>query len=132
MCAPSSLSQVSTRSKHCHPVTNLSFVFLSLFEYLFNLGLDNQNPEDWNDLEVRTDLVVPARLILLTLHQMRGETRERERGGGEMQGKGHGTAPVLTIPSPVTSSSEEEEDLELDMEEEQEEKKEASRKRKKI
>ena len=33
MCAPSSLSQASTRSKpwHCSPATNLSFVFLSLF-----------------------------------------------------------------------------------------------------
>jgi hypothetical protein len=31
MCAPSSLSQASTWSKHCHPVTNLSFVFVSLF-----------------------------------------------------------------------------------------------------
>ena len=27
--------------------------------YLFNLGLDNQNPEDWNDHEVSKDLVVP-------------------------------------------------------------------------
>ena len=31
MCAPSSLSQASTQSKRCHPVTNLSFVFLSFF-----------------------------------------------------------------------------------------------------
>ena len=27
--------------------------------YLFSLGLDNQNPEDWNDHEVRKDLIVP-------------------------------------------------------------------------
>jgi hypothetical protein len=27
--------------------------------YLFSLGLDDQNPEDWNDHEVRKNLVVP-------------------------------------------------------------------------
>ena len=27
--------------------------------YLFDLGLYVQNPEDWNDHEVRTDFVVP-------------------------------------------------------------------------
>ena len=31
----------------------------SIGAYLFNLGLEDQNPEDWNDHEVRTDLVVP-------------------------------------------------------------------------
>ena len=93
--------------------------------YLFSLGLDDQNPEDWNDHEVRKDLVVPDPSDPSS--DEGGDSREGE-GGGEMQG----TAPVLNIPgpSPVTSSSEEEEDLEHDMEEEQEEKKEASRKRK--
>ena len=72
-------------------------------------------------------------LILLTLHQMRGETRERERGGGEMPQR-KGTADGLNVPSPVSlpSSSEEEEgqEEEEDMEEYQEEQKEDSRKRK--
>ena len=83
-----------------------------------------QNPEDWNDHEVRMDFVVPDPSDPSS--DEGGDSREGE-GGVEMEG----TAPVLTIPSPVTSSSEEEEDLEHDMEEEQEEKKEASRKRKK-
>ena len=91
--------------------------------YLFNSGLDDQNPEDWDDHEVRMDLVVPDPSDPSS--DEGGDSREGE-GGGEMEG----TAPVLIIPSPVVSSSEEEEDLEHDMEE-QEEKKEASRKRKK-
>ena len=94
--------------------------------YLFNLGLDDQNPEDWNDHEVRMDLVVPDPCDPSS--DEGGDSREGE-GGGEMEGTAQA---VLIIPSPVVSSSEEEEDLELDMEEEQEEKKEASRKRKKI
>ena len=89
--------------------------------YLFNLGLDDQNPEDWNDHEVRMDLVVPDPSDPSS--DEGGDSREGE-GGGEMQD----TAPVLIIPSPEISSSEEEEDLEHDMEEKQEEKKEASRK----
>ena len=227
MCAPSSLSQASTRSKHCHPVTHLNFVFFILFfnlelflerrrarqgcrgpvdvaaamvfcvscgnklagrycrqcgaedsqwtahaqsqvpvlttvmipkpgkqgtgrpasrvqashilhevhklqqknaisAYLFRSGLDDQSPEDWNDHEVRTDLVVPDPSDPSS--DEGGDSRKGEGGGdSEMQG----TAPVLNIPSPVITSSEEEEDLEHDMEEEQEEKKEASRKRKK-
>ena len=93
--------------------------------YLFNSGLDDQNPEDWNDHEVRMDLVVPDPSDPSSDEE--GDSREGE-GGGEMEGTAQA---VLIIPSPVVSSSEEEEDLELDMEEEQEEKKEASRKRKK-
>ena len=84
--------------------------------YLFSLGLDDQNPEDWNDHEVRKDLVVPDPSDPSS--DEGGDPREGE-GGGEMQGKG--TAEGFTIPSPVTSSSEEEEDLEHEMEEEQEE-----------
>ena len=97
----------------------------SISAYLFNLGLDDQNPEDWNDDEVRKDLVVPDPSDPSS--DEGGDPREGE-GGGEMEGTAQA---VLIIPSPVVSSSEEEEDLELDMEEEQEEKKEASRKRKK-
>ena len=54
--------------------------------YLFNrdLGLDDQNPEDWNDQEVRTDLVVPDPS---DPYQMRGETRERERRGVKCRGR---------------------------------------------
>ena len=63
--------------------------------YLFNLGLDNQNPEDWNDHEVRTDLVVPDPSDPSS--DEGGDQREGPgEGGGEMQGKG--TAEVFTIP----------------------------------
>ena len=96
--------------------------------YLFKLGLDDQNPEDWNDDEVRKDLVVPDPSDPSS--DEGGDPREGEGDRG-VKCWGRATDPVLTIPSPVTSSSEEEEDLEHDMEEEQEEKKEASRKRKK-
>ena len=80
--------------------------------------------EDWNDHEVRMDLVVPDPSDPSSDEE--GDSREGE-GGGEMEGTAQA---VLIIPSPVVSSSEEEEDLEHDMEEDQEEKKEASRKRK--
>ena len=97
---------------------------ISAYLFQVNFGRADQNPEDWNDHEVRTDLVVPDPSDPSS--DEGGDSREGE-GRGQMQG----TAPVLTNPSPVTSPSEEEEDLEHDMEEEQEEKKEASRKRKK-
>ena len=60
--------------------------------YLFKLGLDDQNPEDWDDHEVRMDLVVPDPCDPSS--DEGGDSREGE-GGGEMQD----TAPVLIIPS---------------------------------
>ena len=84
--------------------------------YLFRLGLDNQNPEDWNDDEVlRTGLVVPD-ADDPSSDEEEG-LREGERGGiMEEQGEG----------SPLeSSSSEEEEDQGDEVEEEQEEQGEA-------
>jgi hypothetical protein len=52
--------------------------------YLFDLGLDDQNPENWNDLEVRTDLVVPDPSDPSS--DEGGDSREGEEGG-EMQGR---------------------------------------------
>jgi hypothetical protein len=47
----------------------------------------SENPEDWNDLEVRTDLVVPDPSDPSS--DEGGDSREGEEPeGGEMQGKG--------------------------------------------
>jgi hypothetical protein len=70
--------------------------------------------------------------MLLTLHQMRGETRERDRGGDAMP-QGKSTADRFNFPSPVSlpsSPEDEEEKEEEEMEEDQEEQTEASTKRK--
>ena len=61
--------------------------------YLFKLGLDDQNPEDWNDDEVRKDLVVPDPSDPSS--DEGGDSREGE-GGGEMQGH----CPCLDYPLP--------------------------------
>jgi hypothetical protein len=102
----------------------------SISAYLFNLGLDDQNPEDWNDDEVRKDLVVPDPSDPSS--DEGGDPREGE-GGGEMPQR-KGTADGLNVPSPVSLPSspeeEEEQEEEEEMEEDQEEQKEASRKRK--
>ena len=91
---------------------NMPSVQISLASKL-GLDRDDQNPEDWNDQEVRKDLVVPD-----------PSDPSSDEGGD----------PRLNVPSPVSlpSSSEEEEEQEEqeDMEEDQEEQKEASRKRK--
>jgi len=84
--------------------------------YLFRLGLDDQNPEDWNDDEVlRTGLVVPDADDPSSDEE---EGLREGEGGGIMEEQGEG--------SPLeSSSSEEEEDQGDEVEEEQEEQGEA-------
>ena len=88
--------------------------------YLFRLGLDDQNPEDWNDDEVlRRDLVVPD------ADDPSSDEEEGPRegeGGVEMEEQGEG---VLVVSSFESSSSEEEQDQGDEVEEEQEEQGEA-------
>jgi hypothetical protein len=95
MCAPSSLSQASTRSKHCRPVTNLIFVFLSLFFYL-ELFLERRRARQGCRRPVD---VAAAMVFCVSCGNKLAGRYCRQCGAEDSQSTADAQVPVLTIPA---------------------------------
>ena len=94
--------------------------------YLFSIGLDDQDPSQWDDADL-SHLVVPD-ADYPSDSEEEGEEEEEEEE--DQRGEGGGSAPTvscLVVPDPVLASDSEEEEGEEEEEEEEEETQKRSR-----